>query len=79
MCETLSLSWQYFIHLQIDVMVLYTAEARENTGQAQVTAAIAAGFASSNQATANSGIDLDFNLVHVGEVSSELGLTVAIT
>lgn len=60
------------MHVQIDIMVLYTPEARDYTNEAQLTAAVVAGFAVSNQAIANSGIDLDFNLVYMGEVSSGL-------
>lgn len=55
-------------NLQIDVMVLLSPELIASMGEAQVASNVVAGFSTSNQATANSDIDLVFNLVHVGEV-----------
>ncbi len=52
-------------------MVLYTTETWRYITEEQLQTNIASAFQSSNAALANSGIDdLEFNLVHVGRVSS---------
>lgn len=49
-----------------------TRELRDATGEEQVTNTIVAGMATLNQAMANSGVNLNFDLVRVDEVSPEL-------
>lgn len=63
-----------YCHLQIDVMVLFSPQAATAAGgELQLLADISVGFPTANVATSNSGIDADFNLVHVAEVRPELG------
>lgn len=62
------------VHLQIDVMALYSP-GLVTRGKAQLMATIVAAFATSNQALVNSAItNLNFNLVRVDEVSPDLDL-----
>lgn len=56
-------------------MVLYSEEAWSSYGitEAQLLTNIAAAFQTSDAAMVNSEVDLDFNLVHVGQVSAGCG------
>lgn len=58
--------------LQIDVLVLYSTATFGAGEETQLLTDIVAGFSTANGATANSGIDLKFNLVRVDQVSAEL-------
>lgn len=71
------------MHLQIDLMVLYSPEAitfiedREDRGlieEGLTISRIVDSIASTNEAMSNSGIDLNINIVRVDEVSFEMGL-----
>ena len=55
--------------LQIDVLVLYSTDTFAAGEETQWVTNIVTGFATANEATANSGIDLKFNLVRVDQVS----------
>lgn len=56
---------------KVDVMVLYSTEAWSNHAmtEQQLLTNIAAGFQTSDAAMVNSAVNLQFNLVHVGQVS----------
>lgn len=56
---------------QVDVLVLYTAEAKMalgNVSDAQIESDIATAFQWSNDATENSEIPLTFNIAHTQQV-----------
>ena len=55
--------------LQIDVLVLYSTDTFAAGEETQWVTNIVTGFATANEATTNSGIDLQFNLVRVDQVS----------
>lgn len=58
--------------IQVDLLVFYTREAMGQVAAAtavQMETIIAAAFASTNEAMANSAISLDINVVHVQPVS----------
>lgn len=49
-------------------MILYSTAAFAANEEAQFVTFMVAGFLTANQATSNSGIDLEFNLVRVEQV-----------
>lgn len=53
----------------VDLMLLYTPRARSLYGQADLEARLLSAVASANQAYLNSKVDLQLNVVHLGEVS----------
>lgn len=55
--------------LQIDVLVLYSTATFAAGEEAQLVTTIVTGFSTANEAAANSGVDLQFNLVRVAQVS----------
>lgn len=57
--------------LQISVLVLYSTETFSSSEETQWVTNIVAGFSTANEATANSDIDLQFNLVSVQQVSAK--------
>eukprot|EP00752_Nemacystus_decipiens_P004376 g3999.t1 len=55
-------------NVEIDVLVLYTDLTFATGEETQLLSYIVAGFSTANEATANSGIDLQFNLVRVDQL-----------
>lgn len=57
------------LRCQVDVLVLYSDLTFTAGEEEQLLSEIVAGFSTANEAMTNSGIDLQFNLVRVDQVS----------